>query len=133
MPCDSNISIGIGLDCCSITRWDALCTRRPQITDRFLGKYERGLTPSSQAARWAAKEALVKATGISLHGRWNQCQVVNDQNGRPRFIFSEEIRHELSARGINENNIAISITHEETNAIAVVFTLISSSCQGEQP
>lgn len=105
--------------------------RRPQILDKLLGEYERALTPSSQAARWAAKEALTKATGISLHNKWNHCQVVNDRNGRPHFIFSEELCHEFSALGINEDNVTISITHEASCAIAMVLVLVCRPWQGE--
>ncbi|MDO4929027.1 MAG: holo-ACP synthase [Corynebacterium sp.] len=80
--------------------------------------------PESLAARWAAKEAFIKAWSAQHYAqepvmteqqvRWAEIEVVCDTFGRPRLFLHGAIE-EIS--GIS--HAEISLSHEEDYAIAV--------------
>jgi holo-[acyl-carrier protein] synthase len=76
------------------------------------------------AARFAAKEALLKAFGTGLrHGHhWTDIEVRNDQLGRPVLHMSGRLADELAARG---GTAEVSLSHTDDYAVAqvsLVFT-----------
>ena len=75
----------------------------------------------SYAARFAAKEAAMKALGTGWnHGiRWRDVEVVRPKGQRPTLQFhglAAELARKLGAR-----NIALSITHTSEQALANVI------------
>lgn len=100
--------------------------RRPGIRYRILGFDELQMNSHSQAARWAAKEALMKATGVNLYGKWAECQIQNAADGRPYFVFSKNLDAELSRLGVIKSSIQVSLTHESEYAVAVVIASMRS-------
>lgn len=75
----------------------------------------------SYAARFAAKEAAMKALGTGWnHGiRWRDVEVVRPKGQRPTLQF-----HGLAAqlaRKMGAKNIALSITHTSEQALANVI------------
>jgi holo-[acyl-carrier protein] synthase len=73
------------------------------------------------AARFAAKEATVKALagGGEKGAFWQEIEIVNDPDGRPRLELSGRLRAlaaELGARRIH-----LSLTHTAEMAAAVVI------------
>jgi holo-[acyl-carrier protein] synthase len=96
--------------------------------DRFLN---RVFTPSeieycqrkkapevSLAARFAAKEAAMKALGTGLSDKvsWKDFEVIRDQRGKPDMKLSENIKKKIGNR-----KILISLTHTREYALAVAF------------
>jgi holo-[acyl-carrier protein] synthase len=76
---------------------------------------------SSFAARFAAKEAAIKALGVS--GReglsWHDFEVVQDESGAPSMRLSG-----VAANVASENNVdrlLVSLTHSRLTAGAVVI------------
>ena len=69
----------------------------------------------SLAARFAAKEAVLKAIGTGLSGRirWIDVEIVNDKKGRPEVRLGEKV-----AQRIGNKKILISISHTQEFAIA---------------
>jgi holo-[acyl-carrier protein] synthase len=69
----------------------------------------------SLAARFAAKEAVLKAVGTGLSGgiRWTDVKVVNDKSGKPEVKVDGEI-----ARLIGDKRILLSISHTKKLAMA---------------
>lgn len=69
------------------------------------------------AARFAVKEATYKAISEKLKDKyqigWKDIEVTNDENGRPK----------VKIRGVNTNNIDISISHCREYATANVVIL----------
>ena len=61
--------VGIGTDLCVVARFEAMLARRPRLAERLLTETERALPVQSQAARFAAKEALVGCAGWTQ--RWS--------------------------------------------------------------
>jgi holo-[acyl-carrier protein] synthase len=75
----------------------------------------------SYAARFAAKEAAMKALGTGWnHGiRWRDVEVVRPKGQRPTLQF-HGLAAEL-ARKMGAKNIALSITHTSEQALANVI------------
>lgn len=71
------------------------------------------------AARFAAKEAFVKALGTGLRGmKWTDIEVRGGENERPVLVLHNGAADELSRRG---GSVAhLSLTHESGIATAIV-------------
>jgi len=61
------------------------------------------------AARFAAKEAVLKAFGDNSKINWKDIKIVNDKYGRPICIFKNKKFHD---------EIIISIAHSQNYAVA---------------
>lgn len=72
------------------------------------------------AARFAAKEAVLKAISQLLESKfdieWKEIEILNDEDGRPYA--------NILKKGINIDNIDISISHCKTYAVASVVVCI---------
>lgn len=70
------------------------------------------------AARFAAKEAVLKAfgTGISQRMRWTDVEVVNDRSGRPRVRLDGAVASFAERHGLRE--LDVSLSHVESLAFA---------------
>ena len=68
--------VGVGTDLCVVERFEAMLERRDGLRERLLTASERALSIQSQAARFAAKEALAKALASPGGMRWTDCEVV---------------------------------------------------------
>jgi len=65
------------------------------------------------AARYAAKQAVIKAAGESGRLSRKDIKVLNDEQGKPHCV--------LPSRIFNDKRIHISISHTRTYAIASAF------------
>ena len=125
--------IAHGIDLVDCKRIEAILTRHG---DHFLA---RVYTPAEQqsagrgrnrtqrlAARFAAKEAVLKLIGTGLRGRmaFTEVEVVNDALGKPEVRVVGEVRRRVHAMGIEQ--ISISITHVADLAIASVVALTNA-------
>ena len=71
------------------------------------------------AARWAAKEAVVKTLGCGFGTvGWSDVEVLNDECGAPFLCLHGEALARASALGLKE--WAISLSHTQDYAIAFV-------------
>lgn len=70
---------------------------------------------------WAAKEALVKAIGCGFRDgvRFQDIEIMHEASGCPYFIISGRLQEIFS--GLALENIALSISHCRTHAIATVI------------
>ena len=70
------------------------------------------------AARFAAKEAVLKAfgTGMSQRIRWTDVEVLNDASGRPRIRLDGAVASFAERHGLKD--LDVSLTHTEGLAIA---------------
>lgn len=74
------------------------------------------------AARFAAKEAVLKALGIGLRQvRWNQIEIGHGRLGRPCVRLSGRVAEIASARGVTE--IHVSISHSRRYGVAQAIAL----------
>lgn len=111
--------VGIGIDVCDISRWREMVARRPGAVDRLLTPAEALLNHTSQAGRFAAKEALAKALGAPGGLGWQDAEVVVDELGRPSFRISGTVAARAAELGVT--HVHLSITHDSGIASAFVI------------
>lgn len=107
---------GIGIDVVDIERFSQSLERTPGLAARLFTNAESCLPISSQAARFAAKEALAKALNAGKGLPWLDAEVVNLESGKPVFLFRGQI-----ADLVDGANVHLSISHDAGIASAVVI------------
>ncbi len=72
------------------------------------------------AARFAAREAVLKAlgTGLTAAGSWRDIEVTRDPAGTPGLVFHRGMAEALARAGFERSTVSLS--HTATHAIAVV-------------
>ena len=83
---------GIGVDAVDVARFKEVMTRRPAVLDRLFTEAERAYAERSPnpalrlAARFAAKEAVLKALGVGLgEAAFRDVEVVRAESGEPHL------------------------------------------------
>ena len=116
--------IGIGVDVVDLARFERATTRTPGVLTRLFaqseqwdGEARRSL--SSMAARFAAKEAVIKAIGDSTGVRWHDMAVISDPLRNPSIEVYNALATMVAARGIS--TIHLSMSHDAGVAIAYVI------------
>jgi holo-[acyl-carrier protein] synthase len=121
--------VGTGIDICEVHRMkEALNAphgkrlKERVFTPREIAYAERKANSFERfAARFAAKEAGMKALGTGWRGgiTWCDFEVSNLASGRPTLLLHGKAK-EIAAR-LGANNIALSMTHTEGQAMAMVI------------
>lgn len=111
--------VGIGVDLVDVPRFEQHLARTPRLLPRLFAPGERVLKPRSLAARYAAKEALIKALGGSDGVHWTDIEVTSEPSGRPAFALSGETATTVAARGITV--LHLSMSHDAGLATAYVI------------
>ncbi|HEU0257243.1 MAG TPA: holo-ACP synthase [Microbacteriaceae bacterium] len=114
---------GIGVDVVDVQRFERAVSRTPRLLTRLFAQGEQGLPVRSLAARFAAKEALVKALGGDAGLGWPDLEVVSDPEGRPAFVSRGRLAGVLAARGVRRAHL--SLTHDA--GIACAFVVLDGS------
>jgi len=112
------VIIGIGVDLVDIARFERSVERTPRLLERLFSPGERALPLRSLAARYAAKEALIKALGGSEGLHWSEIEVTPEESGRPWFTLGGSTAAVVAERGITV--IHLSMTHDGGFAVAYV-------------
>ncbi len=101
--------------------------RTPRFSERVFTQTEReyceskGVSaPQSFAARFAAKEAFLKALGTGWRGKitWHDIEIINDEFGKPSFSLSGEALKLMQNLGANK--VHLSLSHTSEHAVANV-------------
>lgn len=121
--------IGIGIDVVDLARFERAIARTPRLLERLFAESERSKPVHSLAARFAAKEALIKALGGPAMLRWHDMEVVNDRDGNPGFALHGATAAEAAARGITR--IHLSMSHDA--GIATAFVIAESETTTSAP
>ena len=112
----------VGIDIIEIARLERAIARRGEgflhrvYTDPELGLYQRRL--SSLAARFAAKEAVVKALGKPTSISLKEIEILSDPRGKPVVNLYGKTQDQAQALGLD--GFAISLSHSREYAIALV-------------
>ena len=100
----------------AIARWGESFLQRV-YTGPELELYRK--KPSSLAARFAGKEAVVKALGARARGiSWKEIEILADAGGRPLVHLYGKAQNQSDGLGLN--SLAISLSHSREYAIASV-------------
>ena len=120
--------IGLGLDAVEVDRFRRVLERRPGLAARLFTDGERAYgarfaDPAPRlAARFAAKEATMKALGVGLGAfDFREVEVSTAPSGAPSLRLSGRAAALAGSQGVTE--LRLSITHTEHLAEAVVAAL----------
>jgi holo-[acyl-carrier protein] synthase len=115
--------VEVGVDAIEIERIKGAVDRfgerflRRIYTEREAARY--GRRPAELAARFAAKEAVMKALGTGVRGvRWRDIEVVSNRRGKPIIVLHETAAKRAALLGFT--HFAVSLTHSRTESIAMV-------------
>lgn len=119
--------IGVGIDMIEVTRVGEKISRNKGFREKVFSTKECGFCDSRKdkdqnyAARFAAKEAFLKATGkgLTIGYELHQIEVVNDSLGKPQIALHGNFKSLASENGWNK--IHLSISHVQAMACAVVI------------
>ncbi len=111
--------VGIGVDLVDVARFETAIANTPKLKDRLFTEGEKSLNSYSLAARFAAKEALMKAVGKAQGLSFQEVQIIKDEYGKPSFELSGQSEKTVLDRGIA--NLHLSLSHDGQMAIAYVI------------
>ncbi len=130
--------VGVGVDAVDVARFRRILARRPGFAARFFSATEQadaGRTPDpteSLAARFAAKEAVMKALGIGLGGfaltdvEVRRSEGSDATRNAPSVALHGGAASLAAARGVA--SLHLSLTHTSQVAIAFVVAERRPSC-----
>jgi holo-[acyl-carrier protein] synthase len=114
--------VGIGVDLVEIERVREILDRRPSFPERVFTPEEvercsEAADPAQcLAARWAAREAAVKALGGVPGVSWQDIRVEVDAEGRPGLALEGSARRRADELGAGR--VLLSLSHERSLAAA---------------
>ncbi|HUG13546.1 MAG TPA: holo-ACP synthase [Thermomicrobiales bacterium] len=122
--------VEVGIDVIEIDRIQQVLDRHGErfllrvYTERERERY--GARVQELAARFAAKEATMKALGTGIRGvRWRDIEVLPNRRGKPIVILHETARRRADLLGMT--HFAVSLTHSRGDAIAIVVAARAST------
>lgn len=120
--------VSIGIDIVEVYRIRDTIARTPRFVERVYTEGERAYCESkgaaaaqSYAARFAAKEAFLKAIKTGWRGKitWQDIEVMSDADGVPTLKITGEAARILNERGADR--VHLSISHTTDHAVAEVI------------
>lgn len=131
---NSSPTIRVGTDIVSVERISKSIERESFIQKVFhpseIQYCQKKSNPApSFAARFAAKEAFLKALGTGLYARGMgplDIWIENEDNGRPRLVLSLEAHNQLATLGVCEG-WDVSLSHDAQLALATVVIRFKSA------
>jgi holo-[acyl-carrier protein] synthase len=116
---------GVGVDAVEVERFRRVLGRRPGLAGRLFTDAERAYAarvadPGPRlAARFAAKEAVLKALGVGIGAAaFRDVEVVRAESGRPALSLSGAAAVLADDRGVTTWHL--SLTHTDSVALASV-------------
>lgn len=121
--------LGLGVDIVEVGRIDRAIDRwghafvRRIYTPREIERSEAAVVRGPRlAARFAAKEAVMKALGVGWRAlAWREIEITNNPEGRPEVHLHGAARRIAAEHGIVTVLVAISHTHEHAVASAIAL------------
>ena len=116
-------TVAVGVDVVDVARFTLALQRRPRLIDRLFTARERDDTaerPERLAARFAAKEAVLKALGSGLgDAHFRSIEVQRQASGAPLIVLHDEAIALAQSRGVTQ--LHVSLSHTATTATAFVI------------
>jgi holo-[acyl-carrier protein] synthase len=122
------VIVGIGVDEVEVSRMAEVLTRTPSMRGRLFTDAEQAYAASAEplmaaqrlAARFAAKEAVLKALGAGLGAcKFVEIEVVRAESGAPDVVLHGAAV--TLAAGAGASRLHLSLTHTEARATAFVI------------
>ena len=117
---------GVGMDLIEVARIERALDRHPRLADRLFTEGElryaasRGRPGRHLAARFAAKEAVVKALGLGPGTSLREIEVISgdEEDPAPQVRLSGRVGEDALRRGLG---VQVSLTHAKEMAGAVAI------------
>lgn len=117
---------GIGTDIVQVARLQRSMEQNPRMAEKLFTEAEidycesRAAKYQSYAARFAAKEAVMKALGTGWDERihWQNIEIIKPEGKPPYVVLHSGANAYAHERGLGK--IHLSISHERENATAFV-------------
>ncbi|MCB0862989.1 MAG: holo-ACP synthase [Solirubrobacterales bacterium] len=117
---------GVGMDLIEVARIERALDRHPRLAGRLFTEAEleysaaKGRPGRHLAARFAAKEAVVKALGLGPGTSLKEIEVVagDEADPAPKIRLSGRAREQAGDRS---NSVLVSLTHAKEMAAAVAI------------
>lgn len=119
--------LGVGIDLVDVERFERVLARRKAMSERLFTELElsqaAGPTATARAsrlaARFAAKEAVMKALGVGIGAlRFRDIEIRRLSSGQPELRLSGTAAQLAASHGVTDWHV--SLTHTATNAGAIV-------------
>ena len=117
--------LGVGVDAVEVDRLRGLLERRPRLAERLFTAGERTAVTARRdpvpglAARFAAKEAVMKALGVGLGAfPFHDVEVTEGDGGAPALVLGAAASRLAADRSVAGWHV--SLTHTASVAVAVV-------------
>ena len=119
--------LGIGIDLCEVSRVERLLDKdRDRFVRRVFSEGERDYCDARRrpaihyAARFAAKEAFLKAVGTGWRLGWRQVEVVRGPSGRPELSLFGPAAEVAARKGVRRTHVTLTHTLEIAAAVVVL-------------
>lgn len=124
--------VSIGVDIIEVYRIRETLERTPRFSERVFTDAERAYcnakgaaAAQSYAARFAAKEAFLKALQTGWRGKiaWHEIEIVNDEKGAPSLKIKGAALKIFEDSGANKIHLSVSHTTEHATATVILEKL----------
>lgn len=125
--------VGLGTDLVDLDRFRVVIARTPSVVDRIFTSSERAYAERRRdpteplGARFAAKEAVLKAMGLGLGAAaFRDIEVVRAESGEPSVRLHGAAAEQARARGIETWMLSLSHTEHVAQAVALAVDAAGS-------
>jgi holo-[acyl-carrier protein] synthase len=124
----TSVMVGIGIDAVEVDRFRTALQKRPGLLTRLFTPAEaaygqRARDPAERlAARFAAKEAVMKALGVGLGAfAFSDVEVVKAPSGAPSVALSGKAAALAERLGVTGWRLSLTHTHRVAEAVAIAL------------
>ena len=125
--------MGVGTDLVHVPRLEQVLARHPGFVQRVYTGAEIAYCQEHRepgprfAARFAAKEAVLKAlgTGLARGMRWQDVEIVAGPRREPRVVLHGMVAETARRLGVRDVQVSLSHTDEYALAFAVTEPLVA--------
>lgn len=128
MSAAAGVDVSVGVDLVEVPRLARLATQPTGLASVFTSRelqycHSRRRPAEHIAARFAAKEAVLKAFGTGLGSgiRWTDVEILKARGGRPTVALHGAVEALAVQRGLR--GLDVSLSHTDQLAIAQVVAL----------
>jgi holo-[acyl-carrier protein] synthase len=118
--------LGVGVDLCEVDRMRRVLARTPGFAARVFTEDEQAYCRRRRdpverfAARFAAKEAVLKAMGAGVGAcALREIEVVREESGAPSLVLHGAAANLAAARGIARWHVSLSHTSRVAEALVI--------------
>lgn len=119
--------VGVGIDMIEVGRVIDKVSKNNGFREKVFSQGEIEFCESQRkaenyAARFAAKEAFLKATGLGLllGDNLSEIEIVSDENGKPSIKLAGDFQKHAERNGWKTIHVSLSHLHEIACAVVII-------------